>query len=243
MLMGNTRSLISPNGEDALKKDYGISRIQSKGGNKYELKFETVEARNLASDLGVLATAGIKLKVHEWKKVLETNQCHRCLKFGHFKSDCRVRLNNNIGNCKYCAEADSKHESIRCPIIRLENSHCCLNCKGKPGFKTHNAGEKMQCNFFIEYYMAKCTALKIDPEEKYIEANKRIRERDFLAIGRKQEDNTVVNRKLASNMYLNKRLYGDSEGNYTKICNDIVDDSIMQEYNAIKDLGDDLNLD
>jgi hypothetical protein len=61
MLMGTTRGAISPNGEEALKRDYCINRIQSKGGNKYELKFETAEARNLAAELGVLATAGIKI--------------------------------------------------------------------------------------------------------------------------------------------------------------------------------------
>jgi hypothetical protein len=244
MLMGTSRSVISPNGEEALKRDYDINRIQSKGGNKYELKFETADARNLAAELGVLATSGLKIKVQSWKKVLETNQCHRCLKYGHFKNECRVRMLNNIGNCRYCAEVDSKHESIRCPIIRTEDNHCCLNCKGKAGFKTHNAGERINCQFFIEYYMAKCSALKIDPEEKYVESEKRIKARDTAAKqGSKTIDNTVVNRKLASNMYLNRRLYGDAVGDYTKICNEIVDESIMHEYNAIKDLDNDLDLD
>jgi hypothetical protein len=100
----------------------------------------------------------------------------------------------------------------------------------------------MLCQFFIEYYMAKCTALKIEPEEKYIEAEKRIKARDNKSTQR-PTNTTGVNRKLASHMHLNKKLYGDSEGNYTRICNEIVDDSIMQEKNAVKDLGEDLELD
>jgi len=147
---------------------------------------------------------------------------------------------NNIGNCKYCAEADSKHESIRCPNIRIEDSHCCLNCKGKPGFKTHNAGDRLSCQFYIEYYMAKCSALKIDPEEKYVEAEKRIKTRDAAARQGKVGDNTAINRKLATNMYLNHKLYGANLGDHTRICNEIVDDSIMQEYYAIKDLDNDV---
>jgi hypothetical protein len=83
MLMGTTRTNISPKGEEELKRNYNISRITSKGTNKYELKFVDQGSRNLARDLGILATAGVKIMLSDWKKVLDTSQCNKCLKFGH----------------------------------------------------------------------------------------------------------------------------------------------------------------
>ena len=53
MLMGTgtTRTNIRPKGEDErLKKSYNISRIVSKGTNKYELKFNDVRSSNLARE-------------------------------------------------------------------------------------------------------------------------------------------------------------------------------------------------
>ena len=64
MLMGTTRNVISPNGLEKLKSNYGISRIQQKGGDKYEIKFKDERSRNLAWELGYLATAGLKNKLY-----------------------------------------------------------------------------------------------------------------------------------------------------------------------------------
>jgi hypothetical protein len=84
--------------------------------------------------------------------------------------------------------------------------------------------------------MARCDYLKVTPEEKYVEARKKLKAKneDVEAgpvIGR-------INRKLANQVYANKRLFGDSDGDYTRICGDILDESVMREYNSIKDLED-----
>jgi hypothetical protein len=158
MLMGTTRTLISPSGEEELKLNYRISRIQAKGTNKYEFKFNDAQARNLALDLGVPATAGLKIKLSEWRKVLDIQQCIKCQKYGHVKVECKSRAWTR------------KHESKNCPDIRCDDLHRCFNCKDKPGYKTHNTGEKMKCEFFLSYNMGKCNFLKLEPEKKYCEA-------------------------------------------------------------------------
>jgi len=67
------------------------------------------------------------------------------------------RIANRVGNCKYCAAANSTHESSACEDLHFDENHKCINCKDKKGFKTHNAGEKYSCEYFLDYYMARCT--------------------------------------------------------------------------------------
>jgi hypothetical protein len=235
MLIGTTRTLISPNGIDELKKNYNISRIVSKGTNKYELKFRDEKSRNLAKELGILATAGLKIRLSEWHKIFETSQCNKCLKYGHFRNECKTRM--TIGNCKYCGESDSNHESAECPELHFDNNHKCINCKQKKGYATHNAGERYECEFFLEFYMSACERLKITPENKYVVAMEKVKVRDSKVsngIASNKEFMTKMNRKFANQQLLNKKLFG-ADQNYTAMCEEYLDESVMREYNTMKD--------
>ena len=57
--------------------------------------------------------------------------------------------------------ANSSHESSACEDLHFDENHKCINCKDKKGFKTHNAGEKYSCEYFLDYYMARCTKLNL----------------------------------------------------------------------------------
>jgi hypothetical protein len=235
MLMGTTRTNISPKGEEELKKSYNISRITSKGGNKYELKFIDATARNLAMELGFIASAGVKIRVSDWKRVLEISQCHKCQKYGHFKAECKSR--SRYGNCKFCGALDSNHESGDCPDIHIYEHHRCSNCRDMRGFKTHNAGEKMKCEHFMNYYFSRCDSLKFKPEEKYIECHKKIKERDGT-LGKKGVNNGAskkdINLKMLQQMNLNRKLFGEDIINYTAVCESELDESLMNLYHEMK---------
>jgi hypothetical protein len=139
------------------------------------------------------------------------------------------------GNCKYCGMSDSDHESLQCPDIRVHEHHRCHNCKEKPGYKTHNAGEKVKCEFYLDYYFARCKALKIEPEEKYKEAQVRIKQRDSGKInGKISGDMDSINRKFAQQTVLNKKLFGENIANYTAVCESFLDGSIMEAYKVIR---------
>jgi hypothetical protein len=95
MLIGTTWSSISPNGEEAIKERYGISRIHSKGGNKYELKFKDAKSRDLAMDLGTLATAGVKIKVSSVR--LLGSECVRLLSALNVRNMATIKMSvNNV---------------------------------------------------------------------------------------------------------------------------------------------------
>ncbi len=246
MLMGTTRTNISPKGEAELKKSYNISRILVKGTNKYELKFGDTKSRNLAMELGFIATAGVKIKVSEWRKVLDVSQCNKCLKYGHYRAECKSHY--AIGNCRYCAVTDSRHESVNCSVVHIYEAHKCLNCISKKGYKTHNAGEKSKCEFFMEYYFSKCKVFQIEPEEKYKELFSKIKERDGLLNNNNNINNWAVsearmkaeiNRKTLQQMNLNRKLFGEDIQNYTAVCDEILDESVMNLYRETKAADED----
>ncbi len=119
-------------------------------------------------------------------------------------------------------------------LYYLHEHHRCHNCKEKLGYKTHNAGEKMKCEFFLEYYFAKCKALKIQPEEKYVEAQHSIKLRDSRKTNEKtMGDKDSINRKFAQQAILNKKLFGENIANYTAVCENFLDGSIMEVYKAL----------
>ncbi len=45
----------------------------------------------------------------------------------------------------------------------------------------------------------------------------------------------TVNRKIANQLFVNKKLFGENISNYTAVCDSVLDESIMGEYYAIKD--------
>jgi hypothetical protein len=78
--------------------------------------------------------------------------------------------------------------------------------------------------------MDACDRAKIDPEQKYKDAKSKL-----TKLNRKPEAITeTVNRKMASQMILNQKLYGNSDMNYTVICENLMDESIMTEYKTQK---------
>jgi hypothetical protein len=128
-----------------------------------------------------------------------------------------------IGNCKYCGESDSNHESGDCPETHFDNNHRCINCKQKKGYETHNAGERYECEFFLEFYMSACVRLKLTPENKYVVAQEKVKNRDNNANSKntnnEEEIMNKVNRKFANQLLLNKKVFGDDGShNYTTTC-------------------------
>jgi hypothetical protein len=45
---------------------------------------------------------------------------------------------------------------------------------------------------------------------------------------------TKMNRKFANQQLLNKKLFG-ADQNYTAMCEEYLDESVMREYNTMKD--------
>jgi hypothetical protein len=80
--------------------------------------------------------------------------------------------------------------------------------------------------------------LKIEPEDKYKEAQNRISERDknLSKKNSKIENNNSAdtNRKMVQQLNLNRKLFGDNIQNYTAVCEDMLDESVMKLYHDMK---------
>jgi hypothetical protein len=220
---------LSPNGEKWLKKESRINKVRYRGGNRYDLRFLDKETRDEALTRGYVQGGGIIFKLGEWTKQINTTQCHKCAKWGHIANE----YGGHKRYCKYCA-ALNEHTSDQCPYINSPEEHRCSNCKNMPG---HNATEKFECLFYIEYYINACNKEKVAVDKKYSDARERLIGRDKANPEKSQkffdEQINLINNKLNAQLKLNKEILCNDDidvADYTKLCEEFIDADVMKLY-------------
>ena len=172
----------------------------------------------------------------EWERRITVKKCSKCQKWGHN----REQFHSRASYCRYCASMN-KHNSSDCPDINNTDSHKCINCKNVKII--HCASDRCPCRKFLEYYMAICSAAKINPDPKYIKCQKEL-ESKLNRINNNNNksssnhvDKTMENttERFARMLHIQKQLIGDNCLNYTQIIDEVLDNSVIQKYHDLKD--------
>jgi hypothetical protein len=232
MLIGYTYDKMSPEGAKWLKKESKINKIRHRGGNKYDLRFDTNMAREEAKSTGYVQGGGIVLKLGDWAKQINTYQCDKCAKWGHKLNEC----GNKKQVCKYCADVDV-HATSDCPYLNIPEEHKCCNCKNELG---HNSTERLECPAFLDFYKKQCMREGIVMEKKYIVAEEKIelRKKEEIENKKLKFDNQlkIINQKLADQLRLNKEMLTNDDVNvadYTRHCENYIDPDVLNEYKRV----------
>jgi hypothetical protein len=223
--------------DDALEwmQSAGVRDFKSLSNNKIELYFENESARNKALKLGYVQAGGQVVKVEEWVRSVELKQCFNCWKYQHFKINCK----RTVKSCRYCAK-ENAHDSWHCPDKLNPENHRCTNCKGRRG---HEAGDKMNCLYYINEYLNKCQTEGIEPGSKFKERQATLmnlytiedsQNRHANPINNELSINSKINNKIAKTWIVDKLIYqnrGSDNLNQSQILNHVFnDDSVLAEY-------------
>lgn len=86
------------------------------------IEFEDPKTANLALDNGIVWESTL-LYVEKYDRSCRLRHCFQCQKYGHIGTQCR-----NNQTCGFCSQG---HRSQDCPTMDDNNTHLCINCKGK----------------------------------------------------------------------------------------------------------------
>jgi hypothetical protein len=238
MLIGMTYDKLSPEGEKWIKRESKINKLRFRGGNRWDLRFNSSEDKNDAKNKGYLQGGGVYFKLFEWSKQVNCWQCEKCCKWGHQAKEC----GNKKRTCKYCAAVDD-HMTDKCPYINTPDEHRCANCKNEIG---HNAGEKMECLTYVNYYINAHIKEGLEVEQKFITLKSKLEEKRGSK-GDNRISNEVlrkfdeqwgsVQEKLANQLNLNREMFSNEDidiNDYTKICDEFIDKDVMKIYKKNK---------
>jgi hypothetical protein len=238
MLIGMTYDKLSPEGEKWIKKESRINKLRFRGGNRWDLRFNSQEARDDAKTKGFVQGGGVCFRLYDWVKQVNSWQCEKCCKWGHQVKECGSKKRI----CKYCAGVD-EHYSDKCPYLNMPEYHKCTNCKNENG---HHAGEKLECLSYITYLMSAHIREGIPIDQKYHDIKAKLEDAkkssnsnmDSARVQAKfNEHVNTINKKLANQLSLNKEMLSNDDievNDYTRYCEEFIDEDVLSIYRKNK---------